>query len=72
MEEMRKRFDEIVKYERMEDKKYLLDPCAYCPCYVECKHLPEEEYSCEDMYFAYIALGKNFNLKKEKIQKRGN
>jgi hypothetical protein len=67
MEEMRKRFDEIIKYDR-ENKSF---PCMDCPCYTECKNLPEEDYSCEDMYFAYIAIGKNFDLKKEKIIKRG-
>ena len=68
MVEMRKRFDEIVKYER-EDKLKEEYPCEYCPCYTECKNLPEEDYSCEDMYFAYITLGKNFDLKREKILK---
>jgi hypothetical protein len=62
MEEMRKRFDEITKQRER-------NCCLYCPCYKECKNLPEEEYSCEDMYFAYITLGKNFDLKREKIQK---
>ena len=33
------------------------------------KNLSEEDYSCEDMYFAYITLGKNFDLQKEKILK---
>jgi hypothetical protein len=70
MEKMRKRFEEIIEWERMENKDFLLDVCAYCPCYVECKQLPEEEYSCEDMYFAYITHGRNFNLKKEKIIKK--
>ena len=53
----------------MADKNFLLDPCSYCPCYVECKHLAKEDYSCEDMYFAYISLGKNFDLQREKILK---
>jgi hypothetical protein len=66
MKEMRSRFDEIVKYERKEDKCF---PCEDCPCYTECKNLPEDDYSCEDMYFAYITLGKNFDLKREKIVK---
>lgn len=66
MKEMRQRFDEIVKYERKEK----IFQCEFCPCYTECKNLPEEDYSCEDMYFAYITLGKNFDLKKEKILKK--
>lgn len=67
MKEMRKRFDEIIKHER-ENKPY--HPCIGCPCYTECRNIPEEEdYSCEDMYFAYITLGKNFDLKREKILK---
>lgn len=65
MKEMRLRFDEIIKYERKKERY----PCEDCPCYTECKNLPEEDYSCEDMFFAYITLGKNFDLKKEKISK---
>ena len=66
MEEMRQRFDEIIKYERKNESF----PCLNCPCYTECKNIPEEEdYSCEDMYFAYITIGKNFDLQKEKILK---
>lgn len=65
MEEMRKRFGEIIKYER-RDKMY---QCEYCPCFNECKNILEEDYSCSDMYFAYITLGKNFDLKREKIIK---
>ena len=66
MEEMRQRFDEIIKYE----KKEVMFECDFCPCYQECKNLSEEDYSCEDMYFAYITLGKNFDLQKEKILKK--
>ena len=67
MKEMRQRFEEIVKYDR-ENKSF---PCMDCPCYTECKNIPEEEdYSCEDMYFAYITLGKNFDLKREQILKK--
>lgn len=69
MEEMRLRFNEIMTWERMANKDYRHDFCAYCPCYKECKNLPENEYSCEDMYFAYITLGKDFHLQKEKILK---
>ena len=69
MEEMRQRFDEIIKYER-ETKLKEEYSCEYCPCYKECKNLPEEDYVCEDMYFAYITLGKNFDLKREKILKK--
>ena len=65
MEEMRKRFDELVKYRK---GKYWGE-CPTCPCFKECKNLPEEDYSCEDMYFAYITLGKNFDLQREKILK---
>lgn len=65
MEEMRLRFEEIIEYEREE----MLE-CELCPCYKECKNLSKEDYSCEDMYFAYITLGKNFDLKKEKILKK--
>lgn len=65
MKEMRLRFDEVIAFERKEK----LFPCDSCPCYEECKNLPEEDYSCEDMYFAYITLGKNFDEKKEKICK---
>lgn len=65
MEEMRSRFDEIIDYV----KEDMLE-CRYCPCFDECRNLSEiEGYSCEDMYFAYITLGKNFDLKKEKIIK---
>ena len=66
MEEMRLRFDEIVKYERKEK----MFQCEYCPCFKECKNLPEEDYSCEDMFFAYITLGKNFRFKKRKNFKK--
>ena len=65
MEEMRKRFDEIVKYRK--GKK--CTECPNCPCFKECNNLPEEDYSCEDMHFAYITLGKNFDLQREKILK---
>ena len=65
MKEMRARFDEIVKCEE-KDKMFR---CEFCPCFKECKNLPEADYSCEDMYFAYIILGKNFDLQKEKILK---
>ena len=65
MEEMRKRFDEVMAYKTAMRSL----ACDECPCYKECKNLPEEEYSCEDMFFAYVALGKNFDLKKEKIYK---
>ena len=65
MEEMRQRFDEIVKYEKKE-KMFI---CKFCPCYKECIRLSAIDYSCEDMYFAYITLGKNFHLQKEKILK---
>lgn len=64
MEEMRQRFDEIVTYGRK-----FWQECSYCPCFKECQNLPEEDYSCEDMLFAYITLGKNFDLKREKILK---
>ena len=64
MEEMRLRFDEIFRYEKEKIFK-----CEHCPCYKECNNLPEEDYSCEDMHFAYITLGKNFDLQKEKILK---
>ena len=57
--------DGVVKYERKEK----MFQCEYCPCFKECKNLPEEDYSCEDMFFAYITLGKNFDLKREKILK---
>ena len=69
MEEMRQRFDEIIDYERREKLKEEY-PCEYCPCYKECNNLPEGDYSCEDMLFAYIILGKNFDLKREKILKK--
>lgn len=65
MEEMRLRFDEIIDYERKIEL-----PCEGCPCSKECDNLPNQEYSCKDMYFAYITLGKNFDLKKEKILKK--
>lgn len=65
MEEMRQRFDEIVKYRK---GKYW-EKCPSCPCFNECKNLPEKGYSCEDMFFAYITLGKNFDLQREKIVK---
>ena len=65
MEEMRQRFNEIVKYREWKN----WGECPYCPCYKECKNLPEEDYSCDDMLFAYITLGKNFDLKREKILK---
>jgi hypothetical protein len=65
MKEMRMRSDEIVKYRTGRNR----GECPKCPCYKECKNLPEEDYSCEDMYFAYITLGKNFDLKREKIEK---
>ena len=65
MEEMRLRFDEIMAYKTI----MRLSGCDECPCYKECKNLPEEDYSCEDMFFAYVALGKNFDLKREKILK---
>ena len=66
MNEMRLRFEEIIKYDR-ENKSF---PCIGCPCYTECKNIPEQEgYYCEDMYFSYIILGKNFDLKKEKVLK---
>lgn len=65
MEEMRQRFDEIVNWGRRDE----IFQCEFCPCSKECNNLPEEDYSCEDMYFAYITLGKNFDLKREKILK---
>lgn len=68
MEEMRQRFEEIINYERQTKFKEEYS-CEYCPCYKECKNLPEEDYVCEDMYFAYITLGKNFDLKIKKILK---
>jgi hypothetical protein len=60
MEEMRKRFDEIMCYRTAMHSL----SCEECPCYQRCKSLPEEDYTCEDMFFAYITLGKNFDLKK--------
>ena len=68
MNEMRFRFEEIIKYDYDRENKSF--PCIDCPCYTECKNIPEEDYSCEDMYFAYITLGKDFDLKKEKILKK--
>lgn len=63
MNEMRKRFDEIVEYCRNE--KHWVE-CVYCPCYKECQNLPEGDYSCEDMFFHYMTMGKNFDLKLDK------
>ena len=65
MKEMRLRFDEIVKYERKEK----MFECNFCPCYKECKNLPEEYYSYKDKYFTYKKIRKNFDLQKEKILK---
>ena len=65
MKEMRQRFDEIVKY---REGRYWGE-CSDCPCFKECHNLPEEDYSCEDMFFAYVTLGKNFDLQREKILK---
>lgn len=65
MEEMRQRFDEIIKYRKGKN----WGVCPKCPCFKECKNLLKVEYSCEDMFFAYITLGKNFDLQREKILK---
>ena len=65
MKEMRQRFDEIVNWGRRDE----IFQCEFCPCSQECNNLPDKDYSCEDMYFAYITLGKNFDLKREKILK---
>lgn len=65
MEEMRQRFDEIAKYRGNKN----WGKCDYCPCKTECNNLQEEDYRCNDMFFAYITLGKNFDLQKEKILK---
>ena len=68
MKEMRMRFDEIIKYERT----IKIAKCDGCPCRTECNNLPKEVYSCEDIYFAYVTLGKRFDLTNKKILKRGN
>ena len=60
MKKMQQRFDEIAKYKK---EKSL---CKFCPCYEGCRNTLEDDYSCEDMYFAYIVLGKNFDSKKKK------
>ena len=65
MEEMRKRFEEIIKFEKKSKGFH----CSLCPCSTECGNLIETEHSCEDIYFAYITLGPNFDLKSEKIIK---
>ena len=67
-EVMRSRFDEVMKFKE-EKKGRVLYPCELCPCHKECDNLPVDDYSCNDMYFAYITLGKNFDEKKEKICK---
>lgn len=63
MNEMRKRFDEIVEY-RKNEKHW--GECPYCPCHKECQNLPEGDYSCEDMFFYYMTIGKNFDLRLDK------
>ena len=64
MKEMRERFDEIVM---QRDSKC----CETCPIYCECQEMPDRNldhpiYDCDDLLFAYLVNGKNFQQILEK------
>ena len=61
---MRERFDEIVM---QRDSKC----CETCPIYCECQEMPDHNldhpiYDCDDLLFAYLVNGKNFQQILEK------
>ena len=65
MKEMRQRFDEVLT-QRDSNR------CETCPIYFECQEMPDRNYDhpiydCDDLLFAYLVNGKNFQeiLKKD-------
>ena len=58
MKEMRQRFDEVLT-QRDSNR------CETCPIYKECQEMPDRNdesplYDCDDLMFAYLLRGKNF------------
>lgn len=61
MEEIRQRFDEIVKYAK---GKYWGE-CPSCPCEEGCNKIPEEDTTpCETILFIYVETGETENFEK--------